>query len=65
MIAIDKKGMVNSFLKEGFLISPDLVNDIPKNFNFNEFIKITNTKIQSKDKPILLNKDLFLVINKS
>ena len=65
MTTIDKKRAVNFFLKEGFLISPDLVDNIPENFNFSEFVKITSTKIQSKDKPILLNKDLFFVINKS
>ena len=65
MITNNKKDVINSFLKEGFLISPDLFLDIPENFNFNEFVKITNTKISSKDKPIILNKDLFFVINKS
>ncbi len=62
MILQDKKEIVGFFLNNGFLISPDLLSNI-ENFDL-DYIedKIKNKKF-GKDRPLVINNELFSLIN--
>lgn len=62
---MDKKEIIDFFLKEGYLLSPDFVKDIPLDFEQDTFLTLVVNKIISKDKPAILNKDLLLLLEKS
>ena len=62
---MDKKEVIDFFLKEGYLLSPDFVRSIPMEFNKNNFLDLVTNKITSKDKPTILNKDLLLLLSKN
>lgn len=62
---MDKKEIIDFFLKEGYLLSPDFVKDIPLDFKQDTFLTLVMNKIVSKDKPTILNKDLLLLLEKS
>jgi DNA polymerase II small subunit len=55
---MNKQEIINKFMEKGYLISPDFLD-----VEFDEeFFNLINEKIISKDKPIVINKDLFHVI---
>ena len=55
---MNKEEIINKFIEKGYLISPDFLE-----VEFDEeFFDLINEKIISKDKPIVINKDLFYVI---
>lgn len=56
--------LVTLFLENDYLISPDIIETIQKNIDQDFFIKIKE-KIQSEDKPIIINKDIFNSILKT
>ncbi|MBU0929442.1 MAG: metallophosphoesterase [Nanoarchaeota archaeon] len=51
---------INFFLEKGFLISPDLLD---ANFNNSSFFDILQKNIITKDKPLIINQDLFRVVS--
>ncbi|MEK6861595.1 MAG: hypothetical protein AABY07_06510, partial [Nanoarchaeota archaeon] len=57
---MNKSEVIQSFLRKGYLISPDLLEvDISDN---QSFLDMLNSKIVSKDKPLIVSKDLFLAV---
>jgi len=52
--------LIASFLKKGYLLSPDCISSFTEDFDCESFIKKVDSKINSKDKPLVLTKDLFL-----
>ncbi len=56
------KDVVCSFLEKGFLVSPDFLSSLPSNFDENLFFKKLFDKFNTKNKPVVLNKDLFLMV---
>ena len=58
-----KKNLVEAFLDKGFLLSPDVLENIN---DFDEtFLDLALTKIDSKEKLVVLNKDLFSIMSSS
>ena len=53
------KDLVKDFIKEGYLVSPDLIKELEeeKDFDVKEFLKEFKEKV--KDTPLVLNKDLY------
>ena len=56
--------IINFFLDKNFLLTPDLINILPENFDYNNFINLLTSKIKTKDKPMIINKDMFLMLGK-
>lgn len=55
---MNKQEIINKFIENGYLVSPDFLE-----VEFDEsFFDLINEKIISKEKPIVINKDLFHVI---
>lgn len=55
---MNKEEIISKFIEKGYLISPDFLD-----VEFDEeFFNLINEKIISRDKPIVINKDLFYVI---
>jgi DNA polymerase II small subunit len=58
-----KKNLVEVFLNKGFLLSPDVLESI--NEFDEEFLNLFLNKINSKEKLVVLNKDLFSIVKSS
>ncbi len=61
---MQKELVVKEFLNSGILVSPDLFDMIPEDFDSKNFLIKLNSKISSKNRPVLLNKDLFDIVDK-
>jgi len=55
---LSKKSLINNFLDSGYLLSPDILENFGDDFDDKKFIKNLNGAV-SKDKPLVLNNDLF------
>src|SRR3989344_3868265 len=53
--------IIEFFLSKGYLLSPDFIDNLPPNFNLDEFYDNFVKKV--KGKPSIINNDLFLIIN--
>ena len=59
----ESKKLIGQFIKNGYLFSPDIFEDLPKNFNKQGILELIKNKVKStKEKPLILNKDLILAI---
>lgn len=60
---MNKEEIINIFLDKGFLVSPDFL----ESFNVDKeiFFKVLDTRLKSKEKPFVLTRDLFLVLQGS
>ena len=58
-VKYDKKSIINKFLDGGFLLSPDFFSVFSEEY-LNHVMEVLQNKI--KNKPLVLNEDLFLVI---
>lgn len=54
--------LIEFFLDKNFLLTPDLIKTLPENFDYNHLINLISSRIKTKDKPLIINKDLFLVL---
>lgn len=57
---MNKNEAIQTFLENGYLMSPDMLE--LENLN-NNFFDVLNSKIKSKEKPIVINKDLFTAVS--
>ena len=57
---MSKSEVIQAFLSKGYLVSPDLIDaDLESSKSFLESL---GAKIKSKEKPLIINKDLFLAV---
>lgn len=56
--------IIEYFLDKGILLSPGFLSNVDNNFNKEEFITLFNKKIESKDKPLVINEDILLLLTK-
>ena len=61
MKQVYSQDVVDSFIKKGFLLSPDVF--VEKDFN-TTYLNLVNTKILSKEKPVVIGSDLLKGISK-
>lgn len=58
-----KQELINLFLEKGYLLSPDFFSTLTEKFNVGSFVSSFEEKIESKDLPIVLTKDLSNVLS--
>jgi len=51
--------LIEFFSEKGYLISPDLLENLPKDFDKEKFLKLIEEYIKTKEDFIILNKDVF------
>ncbi len=56
---MSKSKIVSHLLTRNYLVSPDFLDNFDKNYNI---IQSLNSKIESKDKPIILDKNILYVL---
>lgn len=56
-----KDEIIKLFVSNGYLLSPDFIQNIDKNKDYENFLERIN---QLKNKPTIINNDLFLLLNK-
>jgi len=60
-----KSELVNRFIDKGYLLSPDFLSHLPESFDNKQFLSATTRYFGSNDGPVVLNKDLFIVLDKA
>ncbi len=58
---MEKAFVVKTLMENNFLVSPDFLNLIPETFDVEAFV--TKTKKITENGPVVLNNDLFLLLN--
>ncbi len=56
-----KQKLINLFLEKGYLLSPDFFSSFTNDIDIEDFIKNFETKLDTKETPIVLTKDLCFV----
>lgn len=56
-----KEGIVSFFIENNVLVSPDFLENVTDEFNKDKFFGLFQRKL--KEKPLVLNNDLFLVVS--
>ena len=63
-MGVELNKISKKFLDTGFLVNPNVVKQLPEDFDFENFISLVNLKF--KRKPLLINKDVIgFVLNNS
>ncbi len=56
------KEILIKILDKGYLVSLDFLENLPKDFDSSRFLERINKNIKSKDKPLVLNNDIYNII---
>jgi len=59
-----KQNLINVFLEKGYLLSPDFFSSLNSDFDVESFLVAFEPKIESKETPIVLTKDLGNILMK-
>ena len=54
--------LLKFFIEKGYLVEPKFLAKLNQDFDKNDFIKIIDSKLKTREKPIVLDEDLFLIL---